>query len=122
MSKISRSCQLAVGQIGERCHHRIVFRDAHFQAQMDRERHGVKLVDNLEARLVAKVVDAGDVEQVIEGEFFLAKFRDLLQVARARSVKVVSPRNSILLLNLPAKELATRQQFRAGHGNGSDRS
>ena len=57
-----------------------VFADFQFQPQMDREGQRVQLVNNLEPRFFARVVDAGDVEQVIEGKIVAAKFRDLAQI------------------------------------------
>ena len=61
------------------------------------------------------MIDAGDIEQVIEGQFFFAKLRDLPDVAGAMT-KVVSPRNSILSWSFDPKCFAERdEQFRAGH-------
>jgi hypothetical protein len=49
---------------------------------MDGERHRVKLVDNCEPRFFAAIVDAGDVDQVIEREIVTTEFGDFAQIAR----------------------------------------
>ena len=58
----------------------IVFRNAQLEPQMNRQRHRVKLVDDLEARLVAEVIHARDVEQIIEGKFVATKLRHFPQI------------------------------------------
>src|SRR5438128_10694936 len=49
---------------------------------MCRECHRVKLVSDLETRLFAEIVNAGDIEQIIEREFVTAEYCDFTEIAR----------------------------------------
>src|SRR5438128_12404712 len=49
---------------------------------MCRECHRVKLVSDLETRLFAEIVNAGDIEQIIEREFVTAESCDFTEIAR----------------------------------------
>jgi hypothetical protein len=43
--------------------------------------HRVQVINNFETRLFAKIVDTGDIEQIIERKIVLAEFRDLAEIA-----------------------------------------
>jgi len=43
--------------------------------------HRVQVINNFETRLFAEIVDAGDVEQIIERELGTAELRDFAEIA-----------------------------------------
>src|SRR5947199_10540540 len=53
---------------------------------MNAIRHRIQMIDEFEAWLVAEIVDACDVDQVIEGKFVAAKLRDKTKVTRCNRV------------------------------------
>ena len=53
---------------------------AELQAQVNGESHRIELVNNFEARVGPKVVDARNVEQVIEGKLVPAKLCYFVQI------------------------------------------
>ena len=59
-----------------------IFRNAKFQPQMNRQRHRVKLVDNFKARIFAEIIDARDVDEIIEGEIVATELRHFAQIVR----------------------------------------
>ena len=64
-----------------------------FQSQMNSVRHRVEVIDDFEPRLFAEIVDAGDVDQIIEREFVAAEFRNLAEIACGN--RVTSSRREI---------------------------
>ena len=64
---------------------------------MHRERHRIKFVDNFKARLVAEIIDARDVDQVIEGEVVAAEFRNLAQISGKYDKERLAPKVDIPL-------------------------
>ncbi len=63
------------------------------------------MIDNFEPRLFAEIVDAGDIDQVIERKFVPAEFRDFAQVACGNRVSRFTAKFS-LVLNLLAERFA----------------
>src|SRR5438094_10564468 len=53
---------------------------------MNAMRHRIQMIDDFEAWLFAEIVDACDVDQVIEGKFVAAKLRDRTKVTRCNRV------------------------------------
>jgi hypothetical protein len=45
-------------------------------------RHRVQVIHDFESRLFAEIVDAGDVEQVIERKIVSAEFREVADIMR----------------------------------------
>src|SRR4051794_36610273 len=58
-----------------------ILRNRKLQPQMNAERHRVELVNDLETRIFAEVIDARNVEQVIETKFVTAKERHVAQIS-----------------------------------------
>src|SRR6476469_5600132 len=46
------------------------------------EAHRIEFVNHFEPRLFAEIVDAADVEQIVEGKIVAADFRDFAQISR----------------------------------------
>src|SRR6266404_3008073 len=101
--------------IGNSVNRQIIFGDAQLQSQVNGERHRVKLVNNFETRFLAEIVDAGNVDQVIEREIVAAKLCHFAQIGRQNRVSGLAAEFS-LTLNLRAEQFAERsEQFGAGH-------
>ena len=52
---------------------------------MNRQRHRVKLVNNFKPRIFAEIIDARDIDEIIEGKIVAAKLRDFAQIFREQS-------------------------------------
>jgi hypothetical protein len=52
---------------------------------MNRKCHRVKLVNNFEARFLAQIIDAGNIDQIIERHLVSTEFRHLTQIFRLNS-------------------------------------
>src|SRR5438477_3360706 len=79
--------------------------------------HRVKVINDFESRLLAEIVDACDVDQIIERKFVAAKFCDLTQIARGDRVSGFAAKFSFGL-NLQAKRFAERlEECGASHTN-----
>src|SRR5437870_102254 len=78
-------------------------------------RHRVKMVNNFEARLLAEIVDACDVDQIIGRKFVATEPRDLRKIARCNCVSRLATEFG-LVLNFVAERFAERvEQFLASH-------
>src|SRR5437879_13810335 len=58
-----------------------VFGDMEFQSYIDSRRHRIKFVNDLETWFFAEIVDARDIDQIIERELVAAEFCDFMQIA-----------------------------------------
>src|ERR1700694_114906 len=82
---------------------------------MNRERHRIKLINNRKARLVAEVIDARYIEEVIEREFVFAELRHLMQIAGQNREGRFAAKFGFLL-DLGTQKFSERcKKFRAGH-------
>src|ERR1700730_27098 len=70
-------------------------------------RHRIKMIDNFETRLFSEVVDARDIDQVIEQQFVPAEFRDLTKIVCCNRASRLTTKFS-LDLNLGPKRFAYR--------------
>ena len=57
-----------------------IVRQSELQSHMDAERHRIELVNDFETRFLTEIVDAGDVDQIVERKFIAAKFCDPTQI------------------------------------------
>src|SRR4029077_14171905 len=57
-----------------------IFRQFELQSHMEAERYRIELVNDLETRFLAEIVDAGDVDQIVERKVVAAEFRDPTQI------------------------------------------
>src|SRR5439155_15877600 len=82
---------------------------------MSRVRHRIQVVNNLETGFVAEIVDARDVDQIIERKFVTAELCDFAKIARRNLVsRFTAEFNRIL--NFLAKCLVHRnEQFLTSH-------
>ena len=67
--------------------------------------HRVQVINDFETRLFAEIVDAGDVEQIIERQLGTAEFCDLAEIAYGDCVRHFATKFSSVL-NLLAEGLA----------------
>src|SRR6266540_2783177 len=82
---------------------------------MNAMRHRVKMINDFEARFFSEVVDAGDVEQIVERKFVAAKLCDLAEVAGGNRDAGLTAKFS-LAVNFWAKRFAQRvEQILAVH-------
>src|SRR5215211_4249606 len=77
--------------------------------------HRVELVDDFKARLFAEIIDARDVEQVIERQLVPAEFRNLVQVLPADAKGRLAAKLRPLQKSLAEKFSERFEQFSAGH-------
>ncbi len=63
------------------------------------------MINDFETRFLAEIVDARDVDQIIERKFFAAKLCDLTEVARGNR-KSCFPAKFSLVLNFFAERFA----------------
>src|SRR5439155_26684773 len=70
-------------------------------------RHRIEVINNLEPWLFAEIVDAGDIDQVVERKFIPAKFRDLTKVVCSNHASRFTTKFS-LVLDLLRKRTAER--------------
>src|SRR2546421_10134503 len=89
--------------IGDGRNGAFIFGDAQLKPEMNRESHRVKLVNDRETRLVTEVIDARDIEEVIERELVFAELRHLAQVARRNSEGYFAAKLRFLLDLRPQK-------------------
>src|ERR1700730_4073860 len=82
---------------------------------MNRECHRIKLVNNRKARLVAEIIDARDIEQVIERKLVLAKLRHLTQIARRNREGRFTAKLCFLLDLWPQKFSERCEKVLTGH-------
>src|SRR6266496_1960351 len=59
--------------------------------------HRIKVIDDFKAGLVAEIVDAGDVDQIIERKFVAAEFCDLTKVTCCDRVSRLATKFSLTL-------------------------
>ena len=59
--------------------------------------HRVQVINNFETRLFAEIVDAGDVEQVIERKLGTAELRDFAEIACGDWVRRFATKFSFVL-------------------------
>jgi hypothetical protein len=55
------------------------------------------MIDHFETRLLAEIVDAGDIDQIIERKFAAAKLRDLTEITRRDRKSRFVPKFSLVL-------------------------
>src|SRR5437868_2577278 len=78
-------------------------------------RHRIEVINNLETWLFAEIVDAGDIDQVVERKFISAKFRDLTKIVCTNDASRLTTKFS-LVLDLLRKRTAERFEcFQASH-------
>src|SRR3954463_4949756 len=89
---------------------------------MARHAHRVEFINKLETRLVAEVIDAGNIEEIIEREVVAAEFRNLVKIFAAdQEGEFVGKFRSSL--DLRTEELFDgREQRLAGHAVASSYS
>src|SRR5436189_6125701 len=58
------------------------FRNLQFEAQMNAIRHLIQMIDDFEALLLVEIVDACDLDQVIEGKIDADNLRDRKKASR----------------------------------------
>src|SRR4029450_11117853 len=82
---------------------------------MNRKRHRVKLVNNFEARFLAQIIDAGNIDQIIERHLVSTEFRHHTQIFRLNSERSLMPKFDSAL-NFLAEQTAQRfQPLGPGH-------
>jgi hypothetical protein len=74
---------------------------------VDGMRHRVQVIHDCKSRLFAEVVDAGDVEQVVEAKAVTTEFHDLAEIARSDCERCFAAKFS-LTLKLPFKRFFQR--------------
>ena len=67
--------------------------------------HRVQVINNFETRLFAEIVDAGDVEQIIERKLVTAELRDFAEIAYRDCPRRFATKFSFVL-KFPAEGLA----------------
>src|SRR4029077_9253164 len=78
-------------------------------------RYRIKMIDNFETWFFSEVVDARDIDQVIEQEFVPAEFRDLTKIVCCNRASRFTVKFS-LALNLGPKRFAHGlEQFLGSH-------
>ena len=80
---------------------RFVFRKFQFQSETNGQRQRIKLVNNFEARVFAEIVDAGNVDQVIERQIVAAEFCDFAQIGWPDAVSRLAAKLGFVLKLLP---------------------
>ena len=75
---------------------------------MNCARHRVKVIDNFEPGFFAKIVDAGDINQVIEQKFVAAKCCDLTKIVCGNLVSRLTAKLSLVLNLLFKLRLTSR--------------
>jgi hypothetical protein len=83
MSYTSRSCQLAVGQMSLTVGTSTILRHGGAHAEVLVMAVAVELIHHLKTRLPAHVIEAGDIHEVVEGQFVAAVFQQRLRTWRA---------------------------------------
>src|SRR5438094_4677861 len=92
-------------------------RDLQFESQVDSVRHRVKMINDFEPRLLSVVVDAGDVEQIIEREFVATKFGDFTQITTSNRVGRLATKFSLALKFLAERFAQQVEQLVVGHSS-----
>ena len=88
---------------------------------MDRRGHRVKLVNDFKPRLISKVIDARNVEQIIEGKFVAAELRHLPDITGVDDKCRLTAKLD-LLRSFGSEMLSSRgENFRASHGKVSEK-
>src|SRR6266536_5588685 len=82
---------------------------------MNAERHRIQFVNNFETRFLAGVVDAGDVDQIIEGKFVPTEFCDLTQIAWRDCIGRFTAKLRFMLDLYAERFLQRGEQFLCGH-------
>ena len=59
--------------------------------------HRVQVINNFEPRFLAEIVDAGNIEQVIEREFGATEFGDFTQITASNRVRRFATKFSLVL-------------------------
>ena len=72
---------------------------------MNATRHRIEVINDFESGLFAEVVDAGDIQQIVEPKFIAAKLCDVTNIASTNRVSRLAAKFS-LRLNLRTKRLA----------------
>src|SRR5438034_3726370 len=82
---------------------------------MDRQRHGIELVNDFESWLFTKIIHDRDIEEIIERELVSAEFRNLTEIA-GENRESGFPSELNLLPDLRTQQLPERREkFRPGH-------
>src|SRR5437764_9457830 len=82
---------------------------------MNRKRHRVKFVNNFEARFFAQIIDAGNINQIIERQFVSTESGYFTQIFRLNRKRGLLPKFDSAL-NFWAEQAAYRfQQLGSGH-------
>ena len=63
--------------------------------------HRVQVINDFETRLFAEIVDAGDIEQIIERKLGTAELRDFAKIACSDCVRRFAAKFSFVLKFLP---------------------
>ena len=64
---------------------------------MNSMRHRIKVIDDFKAGLLAEIVDAGDVDQIVERQFVVAEFCDLTKITCCDRVARLATKFSLTL-------------------------
>ena len=64
---------------------------------MNRECHRVNLVNNFEARFLAQIIDAGNIDKIIKRQFVSTEFRHFTQICRLNRERGLVPKFDLAL-------------------------
>src|SRR6266487_393812 len=82
---------------------------------MNAERHRIQFVNDLETRFLAEIVDAGDVDQIIERKFVATELCHFTQIAWRNHVSRLAAKLRFMLDLYAERFLQRGEQFLFGH-------
>ena len=92
-----------------------LFRNPKLEPQIDCQGHGIEFVNNFETRLASGIVDARDVDQVIEREIVAAKLCHFVQIGWEDGVSGLAAKLRFLLQFWPEQFAERIEEFRSSH-------
>src|SRR2546429_472859 len=78
-------------------------------------RHRIEVINNRETWLFAEIVDAGDIDQVVERKFIPAEFRDLTKIVCSNHASHLTTKFSLVLDLLRKRTVERFECFPASH-------